>query len=583
MGRLFGLFEWASQEHSGEDVLLSLLDGELTMTQTRRVQKHLERCWTCRARRDELQNAISRFVGYRREIIAPFMPPPARDRERFLAKLDDVIAANKQPWWVRPLGTLRRRFPTTMSPMIASALVISTAAILLLVIWQRSTPPISPESLLAKAQVWDSQATPSSVQGGVIYQRIEIRTKNRKLGRAIYRDVAGKRKPRPAVLNGDEQAVKKLMEPAHVNWEKPLSVEDFEEWRSRQPTFSDKVSRSGDSLLTLTTSAPAGPVASESLTVRASDFHPIWRMVEMRSDERVEIAELNYAVLGWNEVNEALFEPLNPHDSALVSAMRLPSLPTAGQLDLAELQARLVLSRLNADSVEDLEFSRTAAAIQVNGVVESAQRRNELVSALKQVPHVTPAIFSIEEMNARKATQVDSRSVKAYSAVGQVSPLEQYFQARRRDGVAVSRFSEQLLDAAATVKQESRAISGLYLRFSGDAILGDSGRAALSELIDRHASKLAAALDAEGSLLSSDLPLLPGDSPAVPARGHSPIELAESAEHNMNLCRELISNDGGATPRAAEAIASDLLASIQQLRAILHDLASPATSPQITK
>ena len=583
MGRIFGLFEWSLQEHAGEDILLSLLDGELTMTQTRRVQKHLERCWTCRARRDELQKAIGRFVAYRREIIAPFVPPPARGRERFLIKLDEVIAARKKPWWVCPLEALRRHFATTMSPMIASALVISAAAILLLVIWQRSAPPISPESLLAKAQECDSQAAASSIQGGVIYQRIEIRTKNRKLGRAIYRDVAGKRKPRAVVLSRDEEVMKRLVESAEVDWQRPLSVEDFEGFRSRQATFSDKVTRTGDSLLTLTTSATAGPIASESLTVSTNDYHPIERTVEMRDNERIQIAELNYAVLGWNEVNEALFEPLNSHESAAVSAMRLPSPPTAGQLDLAELQARLVLNRLNADSVENVEFSRTSAAVQVNGVVESTLRRDQLVSALKQVPHVVPAIFSVEEMNARRVAQGYAKSVKAYSVVGQVSPLELLFQARGRDGAALSHFSEQMLDAAATVKQESRAIADLSLRFSGAAGLGDSGRAALSELIDRHASKLAAALDAEGSLISNDLQLSPANSPVATARGHSPIELTESGGHNMYLCREFISSNGGAAPRAAEAIASDLLASIQQLRTILHDLAGPATSSQITK
>jgi hypothetical protein len=580
VGKFLGTFRWRSQEHAGEDTLLSLLDGELSMTQTRRLQRHLEHCWACRTRRDELEKVIGRFVIYRRESNAPFLPPPPGGREAFLAKLDERIAARKQPWWVSPFTTLRKHIPTTMTPLIASALVLSAAAVLLLVIWQRSAPHITPESLLANAQVWDVRATASAPQVGVVYQRIEIRTRNRKVDRAIYRDITGKRKVRAATLSSDEQAMKRLVESADVDWQKPLSVEDFEGFRSRQPIFSDKVTRAGDSLLTLTTSAAAGPVASESLTVRANDFHPVERTVEMRNSDRIQIAELNYAVLGWNEVNEALFEPLKPSHPAVVSALHLSSLPAAEQLDLAELQARIVLNRLHADSTEDLQFSRTSSSVQVKGIVESTERRNELISALKQVHHVAPAIFSVEELNAMKAAQVDASEVKAYAAVGQTSPLELFLHAQGKDAIAVSGLSEQLLDAAATIKQESRAIADLSLRFATSTELAEPVRAARSELIDRHAAKLASALDAEESLISSNLRLSPGNAQTSPTEPASPAALAESGGRNMSLCHELINSDGGATPRAAEVIASELLGSVQRLRLILHDFAGPTTSSQ---
>jgi anti-sigma factor RsiW len=569
MGKFLGLFEWRSQEHAGEDILLSLLDGELPITQSRRVQKHLERCWTCRARRDELQQAIGHFVSYRKQMIAPFLPPPPGGREAFLAKLDERIAARKQPWWVFPIRTFRRYMPTTMSPMIASLLVLSAAAVLLLVIWQRSTPPMSAENLLARAQLWDVHASVSAPQVGVVYQRVEIRTKHRKLDRAIYRDIAGKRKARVVALSSDEQAIKELVEAADVDWQRPLSVEGFEGFRSRQPIFSDKVTRTGDSLLTLTTSPAAGPIASESFTVRASDFHPVERRVEMRNDERIEIAELSYAVLGWSEVNEALFEPLQPGHPAAVAGVRPPPLPDVEQLDLAELQARLVLSRLNADSTEDLQFSRTPASVQVKGIVASTQRRNELIAALKQVPHVAPAIFSVEELNAMKAAQADASGVKAYSAVGRTSPLEMFFQDQGKDGAAVSDVSERLLDAAANVKQESHTIADLSLRFSGGSGLADPGRAAWNELLSRHAEKLASALDAEDALLRTNFVATPAGPQVAGAEAISPTQLADQADGNLILCRELISSNGGTPPRAAASIASDLLASIRRIRTMI--------------
>lgn len=580
MGNLFSKFGWPSREHVGEDILLSLLDGELSITQTRRVQKHLERCWTCRARRDELAKTIGRFVGYRKQILAPHMPPPPRGREVFLAKLDEMIAARKQPWWTHPVQTLRQFIPNTMSPIFASVLVICAAAVLLIFIWQRNLPPVSASEFLEKAHVWDTQAAPV-MRSGVVYQKVEICTKTKKWQHAIYRDVSGKRKARPVTLDSSEAAIRQQVKMAGIDWQEPLSVADFEDWRNRQPTFSDKVTRSGNSLLTLTTSAPSGPVASESLTVRAADFHPVERTVEMRDDDHIEIAELNYAVLGWNEVNEGLFEPLGGGTSSAVAAIHVPSLPTVEQLDLAELQARLVLNHLNADSTEELEFSRSQTAVQVKGIVESTQRKNELVAELRQVPHVAPSIFSIEELNARKDAQSGISSVKAYSAIGQPSPLEQFFKEHGKDENAVSQVSQQLLDASASVKQESNAIQDLIQRFASDSNLGDSGKSALADLLNRHFAKLLTALAAEDTLIGNNLIGSEVNHQTGPTTDDSPAALAASGERNMDLCREFISSDGRVSPRSAEVIASDLFASTQQIRTILHSLSSGKAFSQV--
>jgi len=566
MVNLFNKLKWPSREHIAEDDLLSLLDGELSAPQIWKVQKHLERCWTCRSRRGQLEKTIGCFVDYRKQLVGPYMPPSPRGREKFLAKLDELIEAKRQPWYSGPLHTLRRFTPQTMSPIIASTLVIGVAAVLLLLIWQHSLPPVSARQLIEKAQVSDAQspATPSVV----VYQKVEIRTKTKKLERAIYRDVTGKRMPRVVALDTTDQAIKQQVESAGVNWQEPLSATNFRDWHDRQPESSDKVTRSGDQLLTLTTSLPSGAVASESLTVRANDFHPVERTIEMRDADRIEIAELNYAVLSWNEVNEALFEPLTI-GAPVTAAIRLPELPSVEQLDLAELQARLVLNRLNADSTEQLEFSRSSTSVQVKGVVESTERKNALVAQLKQVPHVMPAIFSIEELKAHRDSESSISSVKAYSAVGQPSPLEQFFQSHGKDQNAVSQVSQKLLDAAASVKQESGYLQELLQRFASDPNLGDSGRTALNELLHSHAVKLRIALDTEDTVIEDSLLLTPKERQPVPIAGLSSATLSDSGDRNMALCREFISG-GNSTPRPAEAIASDLLASTQQSRTILQ-------------
>jgi hypothetical protein len=296
----------------------------------------------------------------------------------------------------------------------------------------------------------------------------------------------------------------------------------------------------------------------------------------MRDDDRIEIAELNYAVLGWKEVNEALFEPLT-WIAPLTAAIHSPMLPSAEQLDLAELHARLVLNRLNADSTEELEFSRSRSSVQVKGIVESTERKDALMAQLRQVPHVSPAIFSVEELKTRKDPASTVSNVTVYSVVGVPSPLEQYFKAQGKTQDVVSQVSQELLDAAASVKQETGAIHDLLQRFASDPDLGEPGKSALNELVRSHAAKLQSALDTEDHVIGNN-PLLGGVShQPAPAEQNSPEALSTSGNHNMALCREFISA-GNATPRPGEAIAIDLLGSTQQLRSILQGLSSNSKS-----
>src|SRR5215470_14312292 len=44
------------QRHCSDEQLLAFVDGELTRWSRRRVTRHLERCWKCRGRAQELES-----------------------------------------------------------------------------------------------------------------------------------------------------------------------------------------------------------------------------------------------------------------------------------------------------------------------------------------------------------------------------------------------------------------------------------------------------------------------------------------------------------------------------------------------
>src|SRR5690349_1294866 len=62
--------------HPEEGELLRYCDGELRAKETERVARHLEACWDCRTRLDDLKETIAEYVRYRRDVLEPALPPP---------------------------------------------------------------------------------------------------------------------------------------------------------------------------------------------------------------------------------------------------------------------------------------------------------------------------------------------------------------------------------------------------------------------------------------------------------------------------------------------------------------------------
>jgi len=62
--------------HPEEGALLRYCDGELRAKETARIARHLEACWECRTRLDDLKQTIAEYVRYRRDFLEPALPQP---------------------------------------------------------------------------------------------------------------------------------------------------------------------------------------------------------------------------------------------------------------------------------------------------------------------------------------------------------------------------------------------------------------------------------------------------------------------------------------------------------------------------
>ena len=559
-----------SDAHLSDGEIFAVIESTAQVSLSSRREEHLKVCWKCQARKQHLQDTILKVVDYERVLLAPFLPPPPHAEGRLIARLDMQSAPAAEHsihgWGIHLPNFAELR----MNPSFATALVVLLAVGLIFAIWRR--PPVavpSPHEFLEGVHSFDQ----AQVTGkpSVAFQRVAIRAPQGSLERNIYFDLQHRRRAKVQKTDAAEETIREELTKAGVDWEEPLSGASFLKWHNEAPIRAEKVIASGKDLFTLTTALGPGSIADESLTVRQSDFHPVARTIEFRDSGTVEIAELDYAVLDWNAINDSIFEPSSALESNHPApALVLPSLPSRETLDQAELHARVVLNRLDADSTESLEFSRSEDAVHIEGVVETDARKGQLLAALRAIPHVNASIFSVEDLSAHGVNEPAANSV-AGGPAGEIvgpSPLSAYLLVGGASQETANQTSKQLLDAALGVQQESSAISDLLWRFSGEPHLSESGRVDLAELLTRHFVKLDNMLAIEGQVLHT-LPAAAG-SPLQQPSGERPTEamsLVAAAVRNRALVTELISGSKPSS-REAGAIISDLLESMADVRRI---------------
>jgi hypothetical protein len=570
--RLYKIF----RRHIPDEVLLLLIGKELSLSEVAEIQQHLTICPRCSAHFDKFQYATQQVDIYARHWAKPYMDRPAGGRDLLQAKLNALSHQSEQP--IKDLDR-KSRFPrfgfSGMEPSFAYAMFF---AIILggcvFAFMDLNRPQISSGTLLVQAEAWDS-VRGKDASAGVIRQRVRIKSGKQALEREIYRDAQGLRRAKLRKLNLEEEQLKEKLAIAGVAWDTPLSAATYQDWYDRQTIRKDQVRKSDKNLLVLTTTTPNGTVAAQSLIVRDYDFHPVARTIVFRDKAEIEIAELDYRVLPWEKVSMDLFESTNMQRANSIRHVQsdaVPSVPVVlsdSQMDDVELGVRLVLNQLNADTGEQLQIVRTPSGVIVQGLVETDQRRKDLVERLHLVPHVKASIVSIAEAlkqnpdNASGASEAQTVSVST-----QPSPLETYFVAHGRDSGTLHNVSQQLLHEALTASQESRAISDLLERFARRGRMTELGNATLVELVYTHREKLLRALYEERALLRTIMPARVTEDIADVQDGQLS-SLISVAERNLTLCEELALGSNK-QPRNAETIISELVTAVSELRAAAH-------------
>ena len=95
------------ESHLSDRELIMAMDGELAKHDTKRVESHLESCWSCRSRRQDLERAIADFVHLHRSRPELQLLPAAAPRAMLKARLTELAQSRPSTW--RHLANMQRR------------------------------------------------------------------------------------------------------------------------------------------------------------------------------------------------------------------------------------------------------------------------------------------------------------------------------------------------------------------------------------------------------------------------------------------------------------------------------------------
>lgn len=280
---------------------------------------------------------------------------------------------------------------------------------------------------------------------------------------------------------------------------RPLSADAYRAWSESIAEKTEIVER-GDSSLTIQT-APGGAVAlgrivEAKFKLRSYDYHPAALFIKARSVDgeiQFEIAENDYEITSLRNIDPAIFadavitknliprpgqpasttaevplnSPVSNTNTAAQSEVATAAEPTAS-LD-TELETVKLLDSVGALSGDQITVTRTGGRVSVKGIVDSPQRKSEILAALTPVRNAQGLKIDIQtaaELTAKQkadskgSSQVDTINADTLRAdTTQQLPVENELKAYfSRRGIAADRMNAEIMSYANSVLDRSRSI-----------------------------------------------------------------------------------------------------------------------------
>ncbi len=503
--------------HLTDKELLLYADGEMAGKERNHVRAHLEACWSCRARLDDLHSTIKEIVEFRNHVLLPMVPTPPKHWDGLdprLSELEKTIGGKSVTQWV---GDLLRS--GALTPRYA---VFATFVLLVLggLIWLPSQPLVSANEFLARTQAAQSGEL-KTVASPVVHQRLRVRRKVTGSSREASADYDCWKDHSHGRFRQTGSSEEVLAELQHVyqtnglDWQAPLSAVVYARWREALPAKQDFViqdysathvdSDRGPELLALTTSAgsEAGKksrramlegdrITKAQLVVRAADWHPVEERFWL-SDREYEIAEVQYRVLPLSQVEASIFaEPPAPAKPAeaprpLLTAKSEPPTPDPAETEMA---VRYNLHQLNADLGEPIEISqRPQGKVVVRAINVAPELQAKLEKQLASIPNIS---VKVGDGTPACGAGCASSTPPPLIVIPAVNPNEKRLEEIFGDAQAEESFTQEVLVVSGDALSRAFALRALAFRYppEKEAGLTPNAKTQLREMLDDHVAAL---------------------------------------------------------------------------------------------
>lgn len=473
--------------HPSDEELLAFLDGELSAKPANKVQKHLERCWACRAKRENVERSISAFINYRSVALADSAEVPPRARKRFADKLSRLAAEQtEQPQSFRRYEALVREFSYSRPAVWATAVVLLAVG---LGVWFGGDRQVSASEMLQRTSQAEANRL-NQVSTPVLHRKFQVRRRSsvaapeQVVNWEIWSDRANRRFAQRAISDTGTQGsitqssfsqarsvteergiqqpasvpdamleLERIFQANQMDLGGPVSAWSFQTWRQSIPQRTEKVSETrladGEEALMLTTvvagAVPENGITEAELVVRAKDWHPVVQRLRVNAESaerEYEITELAFQVVSLSALDAAVFAdreaarlPPVPAPSPSPSPSPSPTPTAVASLPLpiasAEIEVEVLerLNQVNALLGEQVALTRTSEGkLVVEGIVETDARKREILEALKTVagnPAVKLEVNTVAEAQSRRAqSEPRKMTVQDAQVAQQTIPVE---------------------------------------------------------------------------------------------------------------------------------------------------------------
>ena len=340
--------------HLSDEQLLLYFDNELAAAARDAARRHIDGCWTCRTRLDDLSGAVSAIVHARESLFDSL----------------DVPSNLAWPGLARRIAETRVPPSRGFRPARFRAIAVAAGVLLAGWIFTVTRPTLTAGQVLANASAaaWREIPNPRAV----VHQRFHVERRRVASGRSFAGDYELWRGPSNTRFQlaslGPEigPSLRRAYGANRLDWNDPLAAAPIAQWHGRLSSASDSVVEDAGRV-TVTTQAPADAPASAirraELVLRRADWHPLELRLTLAEDE-FAIREVSSEVVDSAAVDASLLpaEPIAPALPPTPPAAPLPALveftpPVAASFNPLATQMAVLWSihQLGADLAEPVQ------------------------------------------------------------------------------------------------------------------------------------------------------------------------------------------------------------------------------------